>query len=58
MASNPSPKPAFPMLLPLSAMNPTSTILIIPGLAVGYLLLVYGLLLLAKHAEGRSRPQG
>jgi hypothetical protein len=39
-------------------MTSSSAVFIIPGLAIGYLLLVYGLLLLAKRFENRSRPEG
>lgn len=47
---------ASPALLRI-AMTSTSALLVIPGLAVGYLFLVYCLLLLAQRAEKRSGPQ-
>lgn len=33
------------------------TVLIIPALAIGYLFLVYALLMFAKRTERRSRPE-
>jgi hypothetical protein len=39
------------------AMTSTSALFVIPGLAVGYLFVVYCLLLLAQRAEKRSGPQ-
>ncbi|HEY9764686.1 MAG TPA: hypothetical protein V6D07_19315 [Trichocoleus sp.] len=41
---------------PTTVMTSNFAVVIIPGLAIGYLLLVYGLLLLAKRAERPSRP--
>jgi hypothetical protein len=44
--------------LPPPAMVYTSSLLVIPLLAIAYLLLVYGVLLLAKRARESHRSEG
>ena len=44
--------------LPPPAMVYTSSLLVIPLLAIAYLLLVYGVLLLAKRARESRRSEG
>ncbi|MGF1516325.1 MAG: hypothetical protein ACFCVB_00775 [Nodosilinea sp.] len=39
-------------------MTYSASLLVIPTLAIAYLLLVYGLLLLAKRTGGASRSEG